>query len=195
MRREADPSDDARFSALFVATQTAVRAVAARIVPDAAAVDDVVADVYLVAWRRLDEVPEDPAASLRWLFGVARYASANAQRAARRRSALRDRVHATPDRRRVVIPPDDDGDDGRALAAAFARLGAADRAILLLAGWDGLGVREIGDLLGCSRGAAATRLSRARARLEEEVSLDGRTDAEDLPSFRLAGRGGGQPDR
>ena len=34
--------------------------------------EDVVGDVMLVAWRRLDDVPADPSAARAWLFGVAR---------------------------------------------------------------------------------------------------------------------------
>jgi hypothetical protein len=56
-------------------------------------VDEVVAETFMVAWRRRNEVPEFP---LPWLLGVARGVSANLLRTARRRDALTDRLAALP---------------------------------------------------------------------------------------------------
>src|SRR4029450_2647016 len=53
-----------------------------RAAPDAA--QDVVADTFLVAWRRLEDVPED---ALPWLYGVARRVLANQRRSAARGAA------------------------------------------------------------------------------------------------------------
>jgi RNA polymerase sigma factor (sigma-70 family) len=49
---------------------------------------DVVAETFLVAWRRLHDVPAGLDARL-WLFGVARRILANHQRGERRRARLR----------------------------------------------------------------------------------------------------------
>jgi DNA-directed RNA polymerase specialized sigma24 family protein len=54
--------------------------------------DEVVAEVFLVAWRRLDVVPCD---SLPWLLGVARRALANHHRAVLRAAALTTRMKET----------------------------------------------------------------------------------------------------
>ena len=64
-------SPEERFTALFEATRIPVLAYAIRRVADPADAADVVAEAYLVAWRRLDDVPEGAEASP-WLFGVAR---------------------------------------------------------------------------------------------------------------------------
>lgn len=56
-----------RVEALFSEHSAAVRAYARRRVPSAVA-DDVVSDVFLVAWRRLDDVPDD---GLPWLLACA----------------------------------------------------------------------------------------------------------------------------
>jgi Sigma-70 region 2 len=53
-----------RVETLFAQHSAAVRAYAARRVPSATA-DDVVSDVFVVAWRRLDDVPDD---GLPWLL-------------------------------------------------------------------------------------------------------------------------------
>ena len=76
------------FEELFTGHYWAVRAYVLRRVP-AASAEDVLAETFLVAWRRLDSLAEDP---LPWLFGVARRLMANQQRAERRRGALTARL-------------------------------------------------------------------------------------------------------
>ena len=51
------------------------------------------------------------------------------------------------------------------LAAALASLGERDREALLLIAWEELSVSEAAVAVGCSRGAFAVRLHRARRRL------------------------------
>src|SRR5215218_9123212 len=55
--------------------------------------EDVVAETFLTAWRRLDQIPAGVGARL-WLYGVARNALANHHRGERRRGRLRGRLHA-----------------------------------------------------------------------------------------------------
>jgi hypothetical protein len=74
-----------RFELLFRDHAGAVRAYAARrsSLDDA---DDVVAEVFLIAWRRIDDLPDDP---LPWLLGVARRVLANRRRGEVRRAAVK----------------------------------------------------------------------------------------------------------
>lgn len=171
-------SDEARFREVFTATYRQLRAFALRRLGDSAAVDDVVAEVFLVAWRRIDDVPADPREATLWLYQIAQYTVANARRGARRRDALHDRLRgaaaAAHGARAAVATAD--GDDAVTLAFAFAELSEADRSVLLLAAWEGLFGEELGLVLGCSGAAAATRLSRARGRFEDAVRRAG-TDA------------------
>ena len=120
-------------------------------------VEDVVAETFVVAWRRLDEVPEF---GLPWLLGVARHVSANCRRSHRRRDALADRVGAEPAAEPVwpVSEPDD------AVTAALHQLSDADRELLTLIAWDELSHEEAAQALGCTRGALKVRLHRARRR-------------------------------
>lgn len=122
---------------------------------DPATADDVLGDVLLVLWRRLDDVPVD--SPLPWTYGVARKCLGNSRRAAVRQEQLVRRVAAER-------PVEDDGDDR--LAEALARLPEDDRELLRLWAWEQLPPREIATVLGVSANAAAIRLHRAKKRLK-----------------------------
>jgi RNA polymerase sigma-70 factor (ECF subfamily) len=140
-------------------------------------VDEVVAETFLVAWRRLDEVPEYP---LPWLIGVARGVSANVLRTARRRTALTDRLTATagPERAMEIDDPDLAGP----LTLALASLRPQDRELLMLLAWDGLSHDEAATALKISRGAVAVRLHRLRRRLKTQLDLPGPPDDAPQPT-------------
>jgi len=128
--------------------------------------EDVVAETFLTAWRRLEQVP--PGCGTRpWLYGVARNALANQRRGERRRGRLTGLLHAE-----AILPsshPADADSEVAWVAAAFARLGDDDRELLALAAWERLDPGEISTVLGCSRNAARIRLHRARRRLAREL--------------------------
>jgi RNA polymerase sigma-70 factor (ECF subfamily) len=157
-----------RLEALFVSHAAAVRAYAARRVP-AGDVDDVASDVFVIAWRRLDDVPED---ALPWLLACARRIIANRVRGARRQTALRQRLGLErPSPPGVTI-----ADAG--LAQGLAALSPADREALLLVAWDGLDHTRAAVVAGCSPRAFSMRVHRARGRLAaamarlDQASLD-----------------------
>lgn len=141
------------------------------------AADDVVAEVFLVAWRRADEVPERP---LPWLLGVARRVLANQRRGEHRGDALRDRIRGEQ-LAGVRSPP---GDDVPSPAVrALWSLGASDQELLMLIAWDGLSRAEAAEALGISVGTLAVRLHRARRRLTKARAATSGTDpASDRPS-------------
>jgi RNA polymerase sigma factor (sigma-70 family) len=132
--------------------------------PDDAA--DVLGEVFLTAWRRLDELPAGVEARL-WLYGVARRVLANHRRGQRRRTALTERLR--DDLAASYRPPEFTGELGQ-LADAFRRLPAAERELLSLAAWEGLDNGQIATVLGCSRNAVRIRLFRARRRLSAELA-------------------------
>lgn len=122
--------------------------------------DDVLAEVYLVAWRRYGELPADP---VPWLLGTARKMLAHLWRSRDRQQRLTAELRsvqqlAGPDCAVAAVERTD-------LLAALAALGPDDREVLLLVGWDGLDAAGVGDVLGISPVAARARLSRARRRL------------------------------
>jgi RNA polymerase sigma factor (sigma-70 family) len=148
--------------------------------PDDAA--DVIAETFLTAWRRLEDMPRDPQARL-WLYGVARRVLANHHRGERRRSALTDRLRA--DLAAEYRPAEFDGDQAR-IAEAFRRLPAGDRELLALSAWEGLGYGQIAVVLGCSRNAVRLRLFRARKRLAAELANGRSLSATRVPNGDLA---------
>ena len=157
--RLLDTPED-RFEALYAKHYGRVLGYVLRRAP-AAVASDVVADVFLVAWRRLEQVPDDP---VPWLLGVARKTLANERRGGRRRAAL---VDALKDTKCDVDTPA--GEQLQALAEAVDRLGETDRELLRLIAWDGLTAREAAIVLGISHAACRVRLHRARRRLAREL--------------------------
>jgi RNA polymerase sigma factor (sigma-70 family) len=149
-----------RFEQVYAAHHAAILGYALRRTGSADDAADVIAETFLTAWRRIDDVPAGDAARP-WLYGVARRVLANQRRGEQRRTALGERLRfelaAEPYDREP--PPGLEG-----VAVAFRRLGDADREILTLAGWEGLDAGQIAVVLGCSRNAARIRLHRARRR-------------------------------
>ena len=89
-----DPSENEnRFHDLFDRHHHAVMAYFMRRIPDEADALDATEDVFLVAWRKLEQVPEDDAA-LPWLYGVARRVLANHLRGRARFARLRRKLAA-----------------------------------------------------------------------------------------------------
>lgn len=128
---------------------------------------DVAAEVFVVAWRRLDDVPDD--AALLWLYGIAHRALANHRRSARRHAALSATLatalrHATPDAR--------DDDDKQRVRDALATLPAGDRELVTLNAWEGLSAPQIAVVTGLRPGTVRVRLHRARARLRAALVED-----------------------
>lgn len=152
-----EDSDARRFEALFREHHRAVRGYALRRA-DPATADDVVADTFLVCWRRLERVPDD---ARPWLFGVARKCLANRHRQAARGGALAERL-IPPDGAR---DPEDVAGDRDVIRIAFGQLSERDREALALVAWEDLDLRSAARAAGCSRAAFAVRLHRARRRL------------------------------
>jgi RNA polymerase sigma-70 factor, ECF subfamily len=156
---------DQRFERLFRASYAPVRAYALRRAPRETA-QDVVAETFLVAWRRLDDVPDD---ALPWLFGVARKVLANQRRSADRGAALEQRVAASEPSPPSTDPADHLG-DSEIVRTALGRLSERHREALMLVAWHGLSGARAARAAGCTHGAFALRLHRARARLSAELS-------------------------
>ena len=161
-RSAAEARDRARFDALFAEHFPAVRAYAARR-GAASATDDVLSETFLVAWRRLDAVPDD---ALPWLLGVARRVLANQRRGEARRGALVELLT----RGRWGTPAAEPADDTLGLLGeAIGSLSAQEREALLLVAWEDLDPQRAARVVGCSAAAFRARLYRARRRLAVEL--------------------------
>lgn len=157
---DEDDERRGRLEALYAAHAPEVL-VYARRRTDHATAADVLSDVFVVAWRRLDEVPKD---ALPWLLGCARHALLNHQRADRRRSRLAARLNANA----PSTPFSLEAHEHR-LVQALARLKERDREVLLLTAWEGLTTRQAARVLGCSPQAFKVRAHRARKRLADAL--------------------------
>jgi RNA polymerase sigma-70 factor (ECF subfamily) len=160
-------SREREFRDLFARTAVRVRGYVRRHC-DEDDCDDILSEVYLVAWRRFHELPEDP---LPWLLGTARRVLANHWRGRDRQARFVAEVAGLA---RFAVEPDPAGQaiSRAAMVGALAELDADDRELLLLVGWDGLDGAGVAEVLGCSPGAARMRLTRARQRLEQLLAGD-----------------------
>jgi RNA polymerase sigma-70 factor (ECF subfamily) len=148
-----------RFRVLYDAAYPRVAAYALRRARSPEDALDVVAETMLIAWRRLDEIPEGPP-RLPWVFGVARRVLANHYRTERRREGLLQRAAAA--RKGPAL-------DFDLVHEALDRLRPHQREILTLSAWEDLDNDEIAVVLEIPPAAVAVRLHRARRRLAREL--------------------------
>ncbi len=157
------PTDAERFSALWERHAGRVQAYAMRHV-DRETAQEVVAETFLVAWRRLEDVPGE---ALPWLLVVARNTVRNhgrsVYRARQLHAALAALAPAGP------ADPASTVHERQTLLRALAAMAATDREAILLVAWDGLASDEAAAVLGCTEAAFKMRLSRARRRLAGAV--------------------------
>lgn len=169
--------DRPRLEQLWATHAAAVRAYALRRT-DPANADDVVMEVFVIACRRLDAVPDEP---LPWLLACARRVLSNQRRSVRRSQALVTRIGSG------LGGPLAAPDASDRLERALATLRESDREVLLLNAWDDLDGAALGTVLGCSRTAAGVRLHRARRRLAAAYARGGDAPARrDDPDLEVA---------
>lgn len=134
--------------------------------------DDACAETFLVAWRRIDDVPDDDA-TLPYLFGIAARVLANQDRASRRRRRL-----VSKSRRAEVSEPNDPvtlvirRDQDRSIENEVRRLPAKYRDVVMLYTWDDLTRSQIALTLGISKAAVDQRIHRAYRRLARSLRAD-----------------------
>jgi RNA polymerase sigma-70 factor (ECF subfamily) len=154
---QAATDDRERFSCLFEANYGLVHAFAERRVGRDLA-DEVTAETFAVAWRRLEAVPQEP---LPWLYGVARNVVARQYRASARQGQACEML--ARERPRAVVQDDGEHDE---LWRAWKQLSDSDREVLALIVWEELPVRDAARVMGVSPSVFSVRLHRARRRLE-----------------------------
>jgi RNA polymerase sigma-70 factor, ECF subfamily len=163
-RRSADP--EAAFRELYQATYDDLVCFVERRVHLAVA-DDVVAEVFLTAWRRFDDVPQTRDAARAWLFVVAHHTVRNRQRSETRQRSLALRILREP---QTAGAAEADGVAARVdLVRAWQRLSVDDQQVLTLTVFEGLTGPEGARVLGISRPAFSLRLLRARRRLHRHL--------------------------
>ncbi|MEU8239409.1 sigma-70 family RNA polymerase sigma factor [Actinoplanes missouriensis] len=141
--------------------------------------EDIVSTVYLTAWRRLGELPQD---ARPWLFAVARKTMANGTRGWLRRRALDVRLATVAEASRT------DHSAGTAirldLQRAWQTLSAADREVLALIAFDDLTNEQAAVVLNCRRSTFTMRLARARKRLQAALEPAGSVTPSRSPNLQ-----------
>jgi RNA polymerase sigma factor (sigma-70 family) len=158
-----------RFDALFEAYREDIVAYCGWRTASPSDAQDAVGEVFLTAWRRLDELPNGDAARV-WLYATARRVISNQRRSSRRRAALYERLAREPAGR------EEPNDEEALVHQALRRLSARDREVLLLSEWEGLSPAQIAVVVGCLTVTARGRLHRARQRFRaafEELGARG----------------------
>jgi RNA polymerase sigma-70 factor (ECF subfamily) len=164
-RAETVADREERFDAVYRSYFAAVMDYALRrAAPEVA--HDVVADTFLIVWRRLERLPEEP---LPWLLGIARKTLANQRRSAHRRDALLGELEVGE----LVRAQEHSNESHLAVSeitVALERLPDSDRELLRLIAWEGLSVVEAARVVGQSAATCRVRLHRARRRLLRELA-------------------------
>ena len=179
--------DEIRFRDLFDRHHRALMAYFMRRIPSETDALDATEDVFLVAWRRIDEVPEGDA-SLPWLYGVARRVLANHRRGVARRSRLWRKIAAEP-----AYPLQGPASDAvrsvqeEQLLRALATQRKNAAALRVLTYWEQLPHEDIGHVLGCSTEAVHVRRYRAVKRLGNALGQTGQVQGDSRSRVQTEG--------
>jgi RNA polymerase sigma-70 factor (ECF subfamily) len=139
---------------------------------------EVVAETFLVAWRRLADVP---GSALPWLLVVARNTIANHRRSGYRRALIDDELARLEAVAASTVAAEVTAAERMAALTRLAALSTTEREALLLVAWDGLTPSQAAHVAGCSVSAFHVRLFRARRRLKATEVDEAR--AADAPPF------------
>jgi len=174
-RRPVDPGRpgprEQQFGELYDAHAPALLAYLARRLDRPADAADILAEVFVVAWRRIADVPGG-GDTRPWLFGVARMMLRNERRRQHRQHALGQRLRAELIAHPLVVPPPAVDGPGAGVVAALRRMAPDDRELLMLVGWDGLTPSQAATVLGAPPATIRVRLHRARHELRRLLELD-----------------------
>ena len=163
----ADHAAIERFQALYAEHHARVYAYAVSRVGRQLA-DEVVSEVFLVAWRRLGDVPTQ---ALPWLLTVARNTACSQFRGSARQRSISAELRAWVTEAELSEPDVADAVSERlCVLTALAALPEADRELLTLVAWHGLRPNEAAQVVGCSTATYFVRLHRARRRLERAMA-------------------------
>lgn len=164
MGRSRAESHRARFESIYDAYRMPVLGYCMRRVP-AEDAGDACSETFLVVWRRLDEIPEDPE-TLPFLYGIAAKVLANQTRSVRRHTRLKAKLNSlgvthSADPSALVLK----NSQHQEVLAALQRLKPKDREIIMLYTWEDLSRETIARMMEMSKAAIDQRIHRAYKRL------------------------------
>jgi RNA polymerase sigma factor (sigma-70 family) len=155
--------DDAEFRALFRQYFVPLIRYAERRLDDRSFAEDIVAETFLVAWNQHARGKEITAP---WLYRTAANKLHDHYKRRRRKQAAEVALQ------RLIEEPPEQLDDLEAIAlhAALASLTPRDREAVMLTYWEGLSAEDVAAVLGMTKAAVWTALSRARAHLRAHLT-------------------------
>lgn len=158
-----------RFAALYRREHPVVLVFAIRRCPNGLSqAEDIANDVFLIAWRRLDEIPTDEGEARGWLLATTRNQLRNLVRNEARRGRFLNLFAA--DVVPVMPPPDAAIIAQNDLASAWQQLSTAEQEVIALTVLDELTSPQAATVLGISAAAYRTRLNRARNALRKAIT-------------------------
>lgn len=168
--KQPNNSNKDRVFARVVATHRhAVTRYAMRRLDNRDAVEDLVAETFVVVWRHLDQLPK-ASEQLFWLYGISGRVLANINRGRTRSFRLESRLAF--EREREAEIPRFTAEDVEELMRGLAQLSPHELELIQLFYWDELSYKQIGLVFRCSPKAAGVRLTRAKQHLRDLLNSE-----------------------
>jgi RNA polymerase sigma-70 factor (ECF subfamily) len=157
-------ADEERFELLFRTHRNRILTYLLRRTESKQDAADLLAETFLIAWRKLEDIPAGDGERL-WLYGVARRVLANYRRHERVENTLAGELraqmatHAEQHFGLEASPLDD------IITDSLNTLSLADRELIELSAWEHLTPAEIARVVGMKSGTVRVRLHRIRRAL------------------------------
>ena len=164
MGKEADTQKRSEFEKLYADYRNRIYAYCIRR-STAADAADALSETFLTAWRRFDDIPDEPK-TLAYLYGIAGRVISNQRRATGRGKRLRRKLEGLG----VTLPKGPAtlvllNSEQAAFRAALQKLTPKDQELIMLDIWEELPRVQIAEIMSMSRQAVNQRLHRAYKRL------------------------------
>ncbi|WP_370566136.1 RNA polymerase sigma factor [Cryobacterium sp. BB736] len=128
---------------------------------------DLLAETFMILWKRAASLPRSNDEVRPWMFGIARNVLLHHRRSGYRRRAVADRL-----RSELLTNHDSgfvDSSEYAELHAMLRELDPVDRDIIGLVHWDGFSLVEVSRILRIKEGTIRSRYHRARAQLRSRL--------------------------
>jgi RNA polymerase sigma-70 factor (ECF subfamily) len=129
---------------------------------------DLLAETFLIAWTKRDQIPADHSHARPWLFGVARNMLKRERAVGTKASEAVEALARDLQACARNIPPDD------GVILALSQLSPVDREIIEMLAWDQLAPREVAAILDLSPNVVRIRAHRARLKLRDQLESSDR---------------------